>query len=126
MNETPSIEQLAALINFSADAVVLVDAGGVIRWASPSSPEVLGFSPGDLVGVRVQDLVEPGDHGVWRAVVDRLIEHPGTAQSGTFRCRHQDGSVRWTEGFSIDVTLLRRLRARSKATRAMRAISLVV
>ena len=100
MNETPSIEQLAALINFSADAVVLVDAGGVIRWASPSSPEVLGFSPGDLVGVRVQDLVEPDDHGVWRAVVDRLIEHPGTAQSGTFRCRHQDGSVRWTEGLA--------------------------
>ncbi len=100
MSGTPSPEQLAALINFSADAVVLVDSAGVVQWASPSTPDVLGYAPGDLVGVRVRDLVEPDDHAAWEAIVADLFDAPGTPHSGTFRCRHKDGSVRWTEGLA--------------------------
>ncbi len=98
MIATPSVEQLAALINFSVDAVVLVDIGGVILWANPATRSVLGYDPGDLVGLRVRDLVEPEDLAAWQELVRELFDHPAVPQTGTFRCRHRDGGVRWTEG----------------------------
>ncbi|MEY4636907.1 MAG: hypothetical protein RJA55_2705, partial [Acidobacteriota bacterium] len=98
MNETPSVEQLAALINFSVDAVVLVDIGGVIRWANPATTSVLGYDPGDLVGLRVRDIVEPQDLTAWQDLVGELFDHPVVPQTGTFRCRHRNGTIRWTEG----------------------------
>ena len=52
----------------------------------------------DIVGVRVRDLVEPVDRDAWQALVGRLFDDPSTPVRGTFRCRHKDGSVRWTEG----------------------------
>ncbi len=98
MIEAPGVELLAALINFSVDAVVLVDIGGVIRWANPATASVLGYAPGDLVGLRVRDIVEPEDHPAWQDLVRELFDHPAVPQTGAFRCRHRDGSVRWTEG----------------------------
>jgi len=96
--ETPGVEQLAALIDFSVDAVVLVDSSGVIRWANPATVSVLGYRPEDVVGLRVRDLVEPPDHPAWQDLVRELFDHPDRPQTGAFRCRHRDGSVRWTEG----------------------------
>ncbi len=98
MIESPGAEQLAALINFSVDAVVLVDIGGIIRWANPATLSVLGYAPDDLIGLRVRDIVEPQDHAAWQALVRELFDHPDVPQTGAFRCRHRDGSVRWTEG----------------------------
>ncbi len=98
MIESPDVEQLAALINFSVDAVVLVDIGGIIRWANPATLSVLGYAPDDLIGLRVRDIVEPQDHAAWQALVRELFDHPDVPQTGAFRCRHRDGSVRWTEG----------------------------
>ncbi|HUQ87086.1 MAG TPA: PAS domain S-box protein [Vicinamibacterales bacterium] len=98
MSEALSADRLGELINFSVDAIVLVNADGVIRWANPATADVLGYSPADIVGVRVRDLVEPGDREAWQALVAKLIDDPKTPVRGTFRCLHQDGSVRWTEG----------------------------
>ena len=98
MSETPSVEQLAALINFSVDAVVLVDIDGVIRWANAATTSVLGYDPGDLVGLQVRDIVEPQDLPAWQELVRELFDQPAVPQTGTFRCRHRDGGVRWTEG----------------------------
>ena len=98
MSGTTSLEQLAALVDFSADAVILVDADGVVRWANPATPDVLGYESADLIGLRVKDLVEPEDQATWSALMAALFECPATPATGSFRCRHRDGSVRWTEG----------------------------
>jgi two-component system cell cycle sensor histidine kinase/response regulator CckA len=95
---TPGIEQLAALIEFSVDAVVLVDSNGIIQWANQATPNVLGYAAADLVGLKVRDIVEPQDHAAWQALVRELFDKPAVPQSGTFRCRHRDGAVCWTEG----------------------------
>ena len=92
------LERLAALVNFSTDAIVLVNADGTIEWASPSTPSVLGYSPDDLKGARAVDLVEAEDRDAWIALVRDLFDRPGLALAGAFRCRHKDGSVLWTEG----------------------------
>ena len=98
MSRSLSADRLAALVDFSVDAVVLVDADGVIQWANAATPAVLGYDPGDLAGVRVRDLVEPADRAAWQDLVARLFDQPEEPGRGSFRCRHKDGSVRWTEG----------------------------
>ena len=91
-------DRLAELINFSVDAVVLVNGDGVVQWANPATVDVLGYRAEDLVGVHVRDLVEPVDREAWQALVAGLLDDPATPARGTFRCRHKDGGIRWTEG----------------------------
>jgi two-component system, cell cycle sensor histidine kinase and response regulator CckA len=94
----PSSGRLAELVHFSVDAVVLVDIDGVIQWANPATLDVLGYRAEDLVGVQVGDLVEPAERDAWRALFARLLDAPAAPVRGAFRCRHQDGSIRWIEG----------------------------
>jgi two-component system, cell cycle sensor histidine kinase and response regulator CckA len=94
----PTADQLASLIEFSIDAVVLVDADGIIRWANAAIESVIGYTARDVIGLRARDLVEPVDRDAWHALVRELFDNPGTPGRGRFRCRHQDGSIRWTEG----------------------------
>ena len=100
VTDWPGQERLAALVELSADAVVMVDEGGVIRWASRSLRDVLGYAPDDLVGTRAGDLVITEDFDAWQAHVGELLANPGQSRSATFRCRHRDGSARWTFGTS--------------------------
>ena len=98
MSGAPSADWLGELVNFSVDAIVMVNADGVITWANAATEEVLGYRPDDIAGVHVRDLVEPADRDAWQALVGRLFDDPSTPVRGTFRCRHKDGTVRWTEG----------------------------
>jgi two-component system, cell cycle sensor histidine kinase and response regulator CckA len=98
VSETPSIDRLGEFVNFSVDAIVLVNGAGVIQWSNAAALDVLGYRAEDLVGIEVHDLVEPVDREAWRLLVDRLIDDPATPVRGTFRCRRRDGSFRWTEG----------------------------
>jgi two-component system cell cycle sensor histidine kinase/response regulator CckA len=98
VNQTPSAEALSSLIELSLDAVVLVDASGVIAWANPATAAVLGYQGADIVGLRARDLVEPADRDGWQRLVDTLFDRPEAPGRGRFRCRHKDGDVRWIEG----------------------------
>jgi two-component system, cell cycle sensor histidine kinase and response regulator CckA len=98
VSDAPSADRLGELVNFSVDAIVLLDADGVIKWANPATEDVLGYRTGDVVGVHARDLVEPADRDAWQALVDGLFDDPAVPVRGTFRCRHKDGSARWTEG----------------------------
>ena len=93
----PSADQLASLVEFSIDAVVLVDTDGIIRWANAAIESVIGYTARDVVGLRARDLVEPVDRDAWQALVRGLFDDPTGAGHGRFRCRHKDGSLRWTE-----------------------------
>ena len=95
MSDWPGQERLAALVELSTDAVMMLDQHGVIRWASPSLRDVLGYAPQDLIGTRARDLVAPEDLGGWQEFVGQLLAAPGVAWTGTFRSRHRDGSYRW-------------------------------
>ena len=94
----PNADQLASLIEFSIDAVLLVDANGVIRWANDALEAVIGYAARDVFGLRARDLVEPVDRDAWQALERRLFDKPMAPGRGRFRCRHKDGSIRWTEG----------------------------
>jgi two-component system, cell cycle sensor histidine kinase and response regulator CckA len=96
VTDWPGQERLAALVELSTDAVMMVDEGGLIRWANPAITDVLGYTPENLIGTRAGDLVAPDDVESWHAFVSQLLAAPGIAHVGTFRRRHRDDSLRWT------------------------------
>ena len=98
MIDATSAGRLAELVHFSVDAIVLVAANGVIQWANAATHDVLGYQPDEVVGLTVRDLVEPVDRDAWQDLVAKLFDDPSTPGRGAFRCRHKDGSIRWTEG----------------------------
>jgi two-component system, cell cycle sensor histidine kinase and response regulator CckA len=98
VNQPPTAALLASLIEFSLDAIVLVDAAGVIQWANRATVPVLGYAADDIVGLRAAELVEPVDRDAWQKVIGGLFDRPEAPGRGRFRCRHKDGSLRWIEG----------------------------
>lgn len=78
------------------DLVSEVDAGGVIRYASPSHRRVLGYDPENLVGTSVYRLVHPEDLEALERAGDRAVrDHkPTVAES---RVRRSDGHYIWLE-----------------------------
>ena len=90
--------RLAALVEYSSDAVILADRDGAVIWASPSILEVLGHSPDALVGTSLRDLWPSDDPDGWPRSLGRALDAAGEPVAGKGRCRHGDGSWRWVEG----------------------------
>ena len=78
----------------AADVVLLTDAAGTIQYASPSSFQLLGFSPDEMVGQVAQDMVHPEDSGTLSTVgADQLrLGEPLTSEC---RLKRADGGYVW-------------------------------
>ncbi|MFP5379123.1 MAG: PAS domain S-box protein, partial [Vicinamibacteria bacterium] len=98
MSDAAELRRLAALAEYTTDAVVLVDNDGVVQWASPATLDVLGYAVDALVGTKIRDLLSPEDLDTWQALVERVRASPNTPLVGKYRCRHEDGSWRRVEG----------------------------
>jgi diguanylate cyclase (GGDEF)-like protein/PAS domain S-box-containing protein len=90
-----SEERFRLLAENSTDVMVRLVVGGVISWLSPSVTDLLGWDPGELVGMRFVELVHPDDH-------DRFFAGRSTiAVEGDavfrYRARSKDGTYRWVE-----------------------------
>jgi two-component system, cell cycle sensor histidine kinase and response regulator CckA len=91
-------QRFRSLIENSSDAIALFDANGAILYASPSTPQVTGFSPEELVQFNAFELIHPDDH---EFVAERLAIALNQPRLGVFleaRVRHKDGAWRWLEG----------------------------
>ncbi|HEV7526891.1 MAG TPA: PAS domain S-box protein [Acidimicrobiia bacterium] len=85
----------SALVRVSPDLVAVVDSSGVLRFVSPAAETMLGYEPGELLGVNAFDLVHPVDQiGALEGFTSTLA--PGSrALPLLVRLRHADGS--WLE-----------------------------
>lgn len=77
----------------AADLVILVGLDGRFHYVSPSSLTLVGFSPNDLVGTAVIEMIHPDDRPLAWANVQRILEH-GWAVS-EMRIRRDDGTWMW-------------------------------
>jgi PAS domain S-box-containing protein len=66
-----------ALIENAQDAIVVIDENGAIRYASPSVERVVGYSPEELSGKPVFELLDPAEHGRSLSLLSEAIAHPG-------------------------------------------------
>ncbi len=92
-----SEDRFRALIEKSSDTIQVLDLEGRLSFWSQSSAEVLGWSPGDVLGRPAVDLVHEADRPRFDAELAKLISNAGSAEQETFRFQHKDGSWRYLE-----------------------------
>jgi diguanylate cyclase (GGDEF)-like protein/PAS domain S-box-containing protein len=122
---TPSRE---AFLDLLLDAVFAVDAAGRFVFASAAAERILGYTPQELVGMGMIDLVAPEDRARTLARVDEIVG--GTPSSGPYfenRYVHKEGryvdimwSARWSEADQLRVAVARDVTERKRAD-ALRA-----
>ncbi|MGH9281933.1 MAG: putative bifunctional diguanylate cyclase/phosphodiesterase, partial [Acidimicrobiales bacterium] len=77
----------------ASEVLTVVDGSGVIRWQSASVQRVLGYTPEDLVGRRMEDLLVAEEAG-W--IIGQVRSAPPPPSSPTVlatRLRRADGSL---------------------------------
>lgn len=84
-----------ALIQQSADLVVLVDARGTILSASPSHERLLGYVPTELVGREGFELLHPDDQSLMAEALARRVSDVEGSHEHEIRFLHADGTYRW-------------------------------
>jgi diguanylate cyclase (GGDEF)-like protein/PAS domain S-box-containing protein len=92
-----SEERYRALVQHAADVILVLEADGTVRHASPAVQGVLGHDPERLVGTDGWGLVHPGDAQTAQAFQAELVRRPGESRTIELRWQHRDGSVRWLE-----------------------------
>src|SRR6202453_1666277 len=92
---------LRAVASRPSDAVLVCDLSGTIRYASPAVAEY-GYTPAELAGRRLTDLVHPEDRQ--GAVTAVRLELAGAPGGGRFPCRGRAADGTWRH---IEATALR-------------------
>jgi PAS domain S-box-containing protein len=81
--------------NISPDLMVVLSSDGIYQRLNPAWTDVLGYAPGELVGVNVFRLVHPDDLAATQAAL--VTARSGVLPSFENRFRHKDGSYRWIQ-----------------------------
>lgn len=92
-----SEQRFRALIENSADAIVLLNVTGDIVYQSPSGLRLTGYSAEERIGRSGFDLIHPDDLDNARRLFAGLIQEPSADVSIQLRSRCKDGSWRWLE-----------------------------
>jgi len=94
---------LADLFQLSPDAILVTDGDGIICGANPRATELFGYPAGELIGLRVDNLVPARFRGRHPSHRENYAAHPRTRQMGAamnlFALR-KDGSE-----FPVDIML---------------------
>jgi PAS domain S-box-containing protein len=80
------------LIEHATDMIAILDADGVIRYASPSVHRTLGYLPPAVVGWSVFGFVHPDDVSRLQPLLEKLVANPALPVRAEHRVRHADGS----------------------------------
>lgn len=93
-----SERRFRALVEHSSDLTLMIDACGVILYASPVFERVTGIAPEDAVGVALGSLIPPDE-------ARRLAPAPeqGEQQPVEFFLVHTDGSKRFLDGTVVNL-----------------------
>jgi len=83
------------------DLVTLIDPAGTIVWASPSWAR-LGWSPAELPGTPIAELLHPDDLGTVSEAIARVAAG-GRVDAVTARLRRRDGVWSWIESTGTPV-----------------------
>jgi diguanylate cyclase (GGDEF)-like protein/PAS domain S-box-containing protein len=86
-------ERLTELVRRSSDMIAICDAEGVIRYASPSSEQLLGVAPGELAGQRLDDVFGPEAPHV-REIFDQVVRAEHSEQVTNFSIPKDEGEKR--------------------------------
>jgi two-component system, cell cycle sensor histidine kinase and response regulator CckA len=87
-----------ALIENSADAIVLLDRDLRIQYSTPATACILGYQSGSFIGTPLLDFCHPNDHEALAEMLAICLAQPGVSVPGAVRIRHRNGTWRYLEG----------------------------
>lgn len=93
-----SEKRFRLMIERSSDAIVMLDAQGIVRYVSPSIESLLGYRPQDRLGHYCTEIIHPDDRIQAEQQFQGCIQTPpGSCVRAQYRMLHCDGSWRWIE-----------------------------
>jgi PAS domain S-box-containing protein/putative nucleotidyltransferase with HDIG domain len=90
-------QRFRGLIEHAPDAILLLTAAGQATYASPSTRQVLGYQPADLLNSDPLTLIHPEDLPGLQAQLSELMQRPGATVTAQYRFRRHDGAWCWLE-----------------------------
>jgi PAS domain S-box-containing protein len=96
-------KRFRALIENSADVVMLLDETGIILYSSPSATRVLGYTTKELEGYQVLNIVHHQQLEYGQATLDQLTKLTEGTISGEFYIRKKNGDYRWVEAIGANL-----------------------
>ncbi|MEO8841232.1 MAG: PAS domain S-box protein [Kofleriaceae bacterium] len=86
------------MVEHSADGIVLTNRDNIVEYVSPGGERILGFTASEAVGKPASTRLHPDDVALWRS------PDPGETRYHIARARHSDGSWRWVESTTTNLT----------------------
>jgi PAS domain S-box-containing protein len=87
-----------ALIENSADAILVINAQVEIMYQSPAVMRLTGFEDTDLLGNRLFDLIHPDDRQEYLVFFEQVLQLPGVAIPNKFRFLQKGRDYIYTDG----------------------------
>lgn len=95
-------EWFRALVEHGAEVIAVLNAAGVVQYASPTIERVLGYRAEERVGQSLFELIHPDDLPVLRDAFRAVLGNPGTPLMLSVRELHADGTWRHIEGTGVN------------------------
>jgi PAS domain S-box-containing protein len=87
-------EYFRSLIENAADPVLIIDADGKMRYASPAFERVLGYSPDEVMGRSAMEIIHASEIDRAYEVFGRVFDGAGRIVTSEVVMRHKDDSWR--------------------------------
>jgi PAS domain S-box-containing protein len=91
-----SEEKFKAIIEYSFDAVVIIDENAVVQYASPSVTNLIGFAPEDLIGRSGFDFIYHEDIPHVEQKLASIINYQDETYAD-YRSLTKEGTLKWLE-----------------------------
>jgi diguanylate cyclase (GGDEF)-like protein/PAS domain S-box-containing protein len=92
-----------AMVRDSSDIMAIVDAAGMLVYASPATERILGLDIDPLLGTNVFELIHPEDRDRAFEAFQMVLAHTSDAERVEFRMRHADGGWRTVEALGTNL-----------------------
>lgn len=86
--------RLTELVRQSADAFLIIDARGIVTFASAATEAMIGMAPPQAIGTTAVDLFGPDHEETFARFLNRLVAEPREALSLELSLEPADGSPR--------------------------------
>jgi diguanylate cyclase (GGDEF)-like protein/PAS domain S-box-containing protein len=92
-----SEERFQSLVQNASDVIIVINAEAEISYVTVSSYRVLGYLPEDLVGIKIENLVDADNTLLLQNFISDRLEATGISPSLEIPFRHQDGHLCYVE-----------------------------
>ena len=114
--------RFASLVQHSSDLITVLAPDATIAYQSPAIERVLGWTPEDVVGRRIDELMEQGEGSRLLRLIADGVDAPVASQTLECTLAHKDGTTRQFEVLFTNLTRRRACRRhRAELARRQRA-----